>query len=139
MFVFDTNIISELIRPQPNENVLRWVAQTSLHTTYITVITKAELYYGVLLQPDGKRREHLSNAIDVLLKFGFEGRILNFDSISSEHFAEIASNRRYIGRPISHADAQIATICKQHQMTLVTRNVSDFSDCGIDLINPFHI
>lgn len=139
MFVFDTNIISELIRPQPNENVLRWVAQTSLLTLYITVITKAELYYGVLLQPDDKRREHLSNAIEVILNSGFDGRILNFDSISSEHFAEIASNRRNIGRPISHADAQIAAICKQHQMTLVTRNVSDFSDCGIDLINPFHI
>lgn len=137
MYILDTNIISELIRPQPDKNVIGWISRQPLQRMYTTAITKAELYYGVLLQPDGKRREQLSNAIDVILKSGFDGHILSFDTISSEYFAEIAAIRRSIGKPISHADGQIAAICNQHQMTLLTRNVSDFSDCGIELINPF--
>ncbi len=137
MFVLDTNIISELIRPEPNKNVLIWIDQQPINLLYTSAITKAELYYGVLIQPDGKRREQLSNAIDVILKSGFDGHILSFDTISSEYFAEIATIRRSIGKPISHADAQIAAICRQQQMTLITRNTSDFSGCGIEIINPF--
>jgi predicted nucleic acid-binding protein len=137
MFVLDTNVISELIKPAPSLNVQDWLDQHAINLIFTTAITKAELHFGVLIHPDRKRREQLAIAIDEIFRSGFDTRILPFDSSSSEHYAEIASKRRLIGKPISNADAQIAAICRQHQMTLVTRNVNDFSECGISIINPF--
>lgn len=137
MYLLDTNIISELIRPRPDKNVIAWVNRQPLQLLYTTAISKAELYYGIRLQPEGKRKEQLSKAVNELFRDGLDPRVLGFDSRSTEFFAEIASSRRFAGLPISTADAQIAAICRQHQMTLVTRNTSDFSGCGIEIVNPF--
>lgn len=134
-----TNIISELIRPRPDKNVIAWVNRQPLQLLYTTAISKAELYYGIRLQSEGKRREQLSKAVNELFRDGLDPRLLSFDSRCTEFFAEIASSRRFAGLSISIADAQIAAICRQRQMTLVTRNNSDFSGCGIEMINPFDV
>jgi toxin FitB len=137
MYVLDTNIISELIRPRPNDGVVQWIGNQSLSYLYTTAVTKAEIYYGVHILPEGKRRTALERALNQIFNTGLQNRILEFNSNSAMAFAMIASNRKKAGIPISNADAQIAAICSQHGYQLVTRNVSDFVVCGIEVINPF--
>lgn len=67
----------------------------------------------------------------------FADRILPFDQSAAEYYATISAHRKRQGRPISQFDAQIAAICRVHQATIATRNVEDFTDCGIDIINPW--
>lgn len=137
MYILDTNIISELIRPKPDNNVIEWVKHQPLDHLYTTAISKAELYYGIQLQSDGKRKVQLLNAINEIFQYGLNSRVLGFDSRSAEYFPDIALARRLAGQPISTADAQIAAISKQYQMLLITRNINDFTGCGIELLNPF--
>lgn len=137
MFIIDTNILSELVRPNPDSNVVSWLHQQPLNLLFTTAITKAELYYGTNIMPVGQRRDELRKAIDTILHTGFQNRILEFNSNSAMHFAEVASVRKKAGQPISTADAQIAAICREYSYTLVTRNTSEFNQCDIKLINPF--
>lgn len=137
MYVLDTNIISELIRPRPNGGVVQWVDTQPLSSLYTTAVTKAEIYYGLHILPMGKRRGDLEQALHQFFSAGLQNRILEFNSTSAMEFAMIASYRRKAGIPISNADAQIAAICSQHGFQLVTRNVSDFAECGIEVMNPF--
>jgi len=137
MYILDTNIISELVRPQPNPGVVDWINARATTSLYTTSITKAELYFGIGIMSEGKRKQGLQQAIDTMLRTGLQYRVLGFSETSAIHFAEIAAQRTLFGRPISTADAQIAAICREHRFTLVTRNTPDFMDCGIELLNPF--
>lgn len=97
---------------------------------------EAEILYGLSLLPVGRRRTALVKAAqDVFDRLS--GRILSFDSAAAATFAEIASTRRRIGRPIGEADAQIAAIARVHKAAVATRDVRDFADCGIDVVSPW--
>lgn len=137
MIVLDTNVISELMRPQSNVDVYQWVSSQPIYNLFTTTITQAEILYGIALLPSGKRKNELSQAAQLMFQEEFSGRILSFDERAAISFAQIATQRRRIGKPISQADAQIASICSSRQATLTTRNISDFEDCGIDLLNPW--
>jgi predicted nucleic acid-binding protein len=137
MIVLDTNVISELMRPQSNIEVYQWVASQPISNLFTTTITQAEILYGIALLPSGKRQKALSQAAQLMFQEDFSGRILPFDEKAAISFAQIATQRRRMGKPISQADAQIASICNSCQATLATRNIADFEDCGIDLINPW--
>lgn len=137
MILLDTNILSELMRPVPEEAVERWLGRQSEVSVFISAITEAELRYGAALLPNGRRRSALSAGIEHMLEEDFSGRILPFDSSAAKAFAEIATERRQAGRPISQADAQIATIARSRDASLATRNVPDFERCGVVLINPW--
>ena len=106
-------------------------------TLFTTAITEAELFFGAALLPAGRRRQALEAVITQLLATRFEERILPFDSAAAREFADIAANRRRVGRPIGEADARIAAIARSRGAALATRNVGDFADCGIDLIDPW--
>lgn len=137
MIVLDTNVLSELMRATPNPAVERWVVNQVPTTVFVSAVTAAELYYGVALLPDGKRRAALKNAVDAMLMIDFSGRILPFDAAAAPVYAEITADRRAAGRPISQADAQIAAISRSRGARLATRNVVDFSDCGIEIVDPW--
>lgn len=137
MIILDTNVLSELMKPKKSEKVRNWAVKQSLTTLFITTITQAEILYGIALLPEGKRRSELSQAAHLMFLEDFTGRILPFDQAAAVAFANIASQRRYKGIPISQADAQIAAICYVHAATIATRNVSDFQECGISIINPW--
>lgn len=137
MIVLDTNIISELMRPQGNVEVYQWVSNQPISNLFTTTITQAEVLYGIALLPSGKRKNKLSQAAQLMFQEEFPGRILPFNEKAAISFAQIATQRRRMGKPISQADAQIASICNSCQATLATRNISDFEHCGIDLINPW--
>ena len=96
-----------------------------------------ELLLGAALLPQGRRRKELEQSIVTILQRLFVGRVLPFDRAAANAYAEVASARRRIGRPISTLDAQIAAIARAHGAAVATRNVVDFTDCGIDVVDPW--
>ena len=137
MIVLDTNVLSELIRPEPDERVTRWVDSLDTGEVTTTSITVAELLYGAGRLPDGRRKKRLQEAIRELIEEDLEGRVEAFDAPAAEHYATMVSEREKGGRPSSTADAQIAAICRGIGATLATRNTSDFEGTGIEVIDPW--
>ena len=137
MIILDTNVISEFSRPMPNQDVINWIVSSTPHDLSITAITEAELRYGIGVMPPGQRREAVLTRIERMLMRYFAGRILPFDSNAAKSYATIAASRRIAGRPISHADCQIAAIAHSVGAAVASRNVRDFEGCGIEVINPW--
>lgn len=137
MILLDTNVLSELIRPEPDEGVTKWLDSLDSAAVATTAITAAELRYGVARMPAGQRRERLNEAIRGLIEDDLEGRVEPFDAAAATHYAALVSDRDKAGRPINMADGQIAAICRKLGATLTTRNTSDFQGTGIDLLDPW--
>jgi len=138
MIILDTNVISELMRPKPSAQVVVWVAKQRATELFTTSITEAEIFYGIELLAKGKRREGLLAAAEAMFAEDLAGRVLGFEGETARAFFKIAARRRALGRPISHADAQIAAIAQVRGARLATRNVADFEDCGIDVVDPWN-
>jgi predicted nucleic acid-binding protein len=137
MIILDTNVLSELMRPAPSPEVVEWIGTHAMATLYTTAITQAEILHGILLLAPGRRRRALEAAAAAMFAQEFEGRVLGFDRDAAPPYAQIASARRRLGRPISHFDAQIAAIARATGAALATRNLADFADCGVSLLNPW--
>jgi predicted nucleic acid-binding protein len=137
MIVLDTNVVSELMRPRPDGRVVRWVSEQAAGSLFTTAITEAEILLGVALLPAGKRQRLLQAAVAEMFAVEFAGRVLPFDSGATAGFADVVAARRRQGRPISHADAQIASIARCHDAAVATRNTSDFEGCAVSLVNPW--
>ena len=137
MIILDTNVLSELMKPKPSPRVVTWVARQPAAELFTTSITEAEIFYGIELLAKGKRREGLLAAADAMFAEDLGGRIFGFESDAARSFSTIAAHRGALGRPISHADAQIAAIAHARGAKLATRNVADFEDCGLDVLDPW--
>jgi toxin FitB len=137
VIVLDTNVISELARLVPDPGVLSWLDLLETSEVATTAITAAELRYGVARLPGGRRKRELAVVIRGILTEDFHGRVLPFDERASVRYAEVVTGRQQIARPIGVADAQIAAICRDLGATLATRNIPDFEETGIELINPW--
>jgi predicted nucleic acid-binding protein len=138
MIILDTNVLSELMRFKPSPRVVAWVAKQPASELSTTSITEAEIFYGIELLSKGKRREGLLAAAEAMFAEDLAGRIFGFESDTARAFSKIAAERRALGRPISHTDAQIAAIAQVRRAKLATRNVADFTDCGLDVIDPWN-
>jgi len=138
VIILDTNVLSELMRPKPSPRVVAWVAKQSGTELFTTAITETEIFYGIELLAKGKRREELLEAAEAMFAEDLAGRIFSFESDAARDFSRIAAQRRALGRPISHADAQIAAIAQVRRAKLATRNVADFRDCGLDVVDPWN-
>ncbi len=137
MIVLDTNVISEIFRPQPDHRVVSWL-ESLTDDVAITTITLAGLLAGVRRLPAGRRRAELEAAIDGALQPYRDSRsLLNFDDASAKAYAEIFVARERAGLPIGMADAQIAAICSANDAICATRNTKDFRDTGVETINPW--
>lgn len=137
MIVLDTNVVSELMRASPSPVVLDWFAGQSTEELYLAAIVEAELRFGVLLLPDGRRKRGLSDALEAVLTEDFRDRVLPFDSAAARAYARLASDRRRAGMAVKEADCQIAAIAASRGATLATRNVKDFLGAGIDILDPW--
>jgi len=138
MIILDTNVLSELMRSEPSRRVLAWVAKQPASELFTTSVTEAEIFYGIELLTKGKRREGLLAAAEAMFAEDLAGRVFGFESDAARDFSTIAANRRALGRPISHADAQIAAIAQVRGAKLATRNVADFEECGLDVVDPWN-
>ena len=137
MILLDTNVVSEMMRAGPDPAVDSWAASQVAETLYFSAVGEAELRYGAAIRPKGRRRDKLVSDIEGMLRNVFEGRVLPFDSGAAREYAEIVAGRRRMGRPILQADGQIAAIARFHRLAVATRNVRDFEDTRIDVINPW--
>jgi toxin FitB len=138
VIILDTNVISELTRPAPDPGVVSWLDSLPAEETAITAITAAELRYGVLRWSDGRRKTELSEAVRTLINADFRDRVEPFDVLAADQYAEVVAGRERAGRPISTSDAQIAAICRVRIAALATRNTSDFTGTGVQLIDPWN-
>jgi len=139
VIILDTNVVSELIRVTPDLGVRAWV--NSLPSTQIatTAITAAELHYGVARLSAGQRRQQLAVAVSALLNDALRGRVVAFDERAARRYADVVTGREHAGRPIAVPDAQIAAICRELGAVLATRDIKDFEETGVELVDPWHI
>lgn len=137
MIILDTNVLSETLRSAPDPRVIEWFRAQRRAALFTTTITRAEILYGLGLLADGSRKAALSAAIQAIFEEDFAGRLLSFDSDAADLYATIAVTRKNAGRQISQFDAMIAAVARAAGATLATRNVKDFVDCGIAVIDPW--
>ena len=138
MIVLDTNVLSEVMKPGPDRQVAQWMLREQGSGLFTTAVCQAEVRLGIAILPDGKRKRDLETAAFRVLAL-FAGRILPFDSLAAVEFAGIVADRRRIGRPMEDFDAQIAAITRSRGMTLATRNVPDFADTGVQVVDPWSV
>ena len=135
--LLDTNVVSELIRKAPDPAVTTWVSDHPLDDLFFSAVSEAELRYGAAILPVGRRRDTLLFQIEAMLRDAFEDRVLPFDSDAARAYGNIAAARRSAGRPVAHADCQIAAIAAARSMAVATRNVRDFEDTGVEIVDPW--
>jgi predicted nucleic acid-binding protein len=137
--LLDTNVLSELMRPRPDPQVLGWFAAQGAQTRFvISAVTQAEILLGVALLPAGKKRSALAAVAQAMFEQEFRGLNLAFDEHAAPGYAAIVAQRSRGGQPISVEDAQIAAIASHHRVPLATRNTKDFVNIpGLALIDPW--
>jgi predicted nucleic acid-binding protein len=136
MIVLDTNVVSELMRPEPAPQVSSWVRSRDRRELRMTSITLAEIRYGIARLPDGRRKQVLLDTADDIFRV-FSDQVLPVDEAAAEQYAVIASTRERAGKPIAGFDALIAAVCRSRGAALATRNLPDFHGTGIDVIDPW--
>jgi len=136
MIIVDTNVVSELMKPSPSAQVIEWVRARNGSELFTTSITLAEILYGIARLPDGRRKEVLRTTASEVFS-AFDDQVLPFDSSAAMHYAEVVGGRDQLGMPIDGFDAQIASICRAHGAALATRNLKDFRQTDINLIDPW--
>lgn len=136
-FILDTNVVSEWVKPQPDRNVISWLAEVDEDRVFISVITFAEIRRGLELLPMGRRRERLAIWLAEELPARFEGRILSIDRPVAETWGVVTVRAQRAGLALGSMDALIAATAEAHGLTLVTRNVRDFRTAGIALFDPW--
>ena len=137
MIILDTNVLSEMFKPAPDARVMAWLKAQPRPSLFTTAVTRGEILRGIRILPEGQRRQGLWQAALKIFADELAGQVLPYDSDAAEFYAEIGAARRAAGRPISQFDAQIAAVTRLRGANLATRNVKDFEDCGIDVINPW--
>ncbi|HAQ67205.1 MAG TPA: VapC toxin family PIN domain ribonuclease [Phycisphaerales bacterium] len=137
MIVLDTNVLSALMRVEPDRAVVRWLNGLAPESIWTTSITLFELQFGIDVLPDGERKTALQNAFHQAVYEDMQGRILDFDAPAAAAAGTIAARQRALGRPVDMRDAQIAGIIAARRATLATRNVRHFADTGLALVDPW--
>ena len=138
MFLLDTNVVSELMRPSPEPKVRTWLDGQVTADVWISAITVGEIRLGLALLPDGRRKRRLSDLAELMFREEFGDRCLPYDVLASADYAQIVAARRRRGRPISVEDAQIAAIARSASLTIATRNAKHFAGIeGLSVVNPW--
>jgi len=137
VIVLDTNVISEVMKASPAVRVVKWLASQPHSRIFTTSVSQAEIFFGLEIMPQGRKRDALYDAAVVMFRDKFAGHVLEFNGDDSRIFAAIASARRRAGQPIGQFDCQIAAIARSHGAAIATRDLRDFADCGVDLIDPW--
>lgn len=137
MIILDTNVLSALMRTEPEREVIDWLDRQPPESIWITSITEFESRYGLALLPDGRRRKALESAFERLLKEDLESRVLPFDSAAATEAAMLAAKRQQGGEPVDMRDTQIAGIALARRAAIATRNTRHFSGLNVEVVNPW--
>ncbi len=152
--MLDTNVVSELMRPTAHQAVYDWVEGHARADLYTTTIVQADILSGIMLLPSGRRRTLLEQDARRVFSEDFGGRVLAFDQAAAAAYALIAyaliayaliayaliiETRQASGRPLVGFDGLIAAMARAANVRLATRNVRDFENCGLDVVNPWEL
>lgn len=136
-FLLDTNVVSELERDRPTRAVDDWFSSHPEDRLFLAAVTVGEIAAGIEVLAPGRRRARLQAWLDDLVRRRFVGRVLPYDGEAALVFGQLIARARAAGRPSGIADAQIAAIASARGLTVATRDVRDFSDFGVDIIDPW--
>ncbi len=136
-FLLDTNVLSELIRPEPDGNVVRWIEETDESILYLSVLTLGEIRLGVERLRAGRRRGRLESWLQVDLPSRFQGRILGIDEAVTDRWGRVSARAAAKGKPVPVIDGLLCATAFHHNLTLVTRNTSDVVGTGVATLNPW--
>lgn len=137
MIILDTNVISALMREEPEQRVVRWLDQQPAQSVWITSITLFEARFGIALLPKGKRQRALEVLFARLVQEDLENRIADFDATAASEAAGLAAARQKAGRHVDLRDTQIAGIAMARRAALATRNIKHFQGLKITVIDPW--
>jgi predicted nucleic acid-binding protein len=137
VILLDTNILSAMMLPQPDEAVTSWLNRQASEDVWTTTISVFEVRLRLALLDQGRRRRLLEEAFQVLTENLLYGRIATFDVASAEFAADVAAKRRLAGRTGEFRDTQIAGIALARRASVATRNVRHFGDLGVPILNPW--
>jgi toxin FitB len=137
MFLLDTNVLSALMMMRPPPEIAAWVSAQSENLLFTASVCQAEVLAGLAILPEGRRRAELEAAAQAMFAEDFEGRVLPFDTFAARDYADMYAARRRAGRPAAALDLMIAAIARVNGASVVTRNVADFANCGVSIINPW--
>jgi len=136
-FLLDTNVISELVRPQPARRVTEWMEAADEDLLYLSVLTLGEIRKGAALLAQGKRRTQLETWLEVELPERFSNRVLPIDAVVADRWGLLASEAQRRGKPLAVIDGLLAATAIHHNLTVVSRNAADFMDAQVQVLNPW--
>ena len=136
-FLLDTNCVSELIRPRPDRHVVKWADSTNEASLYLSVLTLGEIRKGLAALPQGARRTKLETWLEVDLKMRFHGRILSVDAGVADRWGQLTAEAKRRGKPLPVIDGLMAATALHHNLTVASRNISDFARTRVPVLNPW--
>jgi toxin FitB len=136
MIILDSNVVSELMRPRPEERVIAWLDRQAGSSIWTTSVSVLEIRFGLEIMPAGKRRDVYARGFEGLLE-EIDHRIAPFDIESAENASTLMASRKMQGRPREDRDTMIAGIVLARHATLATRNVAHFDDLSAPVVNPW--
>ena len=136
-FLLDTNCISELVRPRPEPRVLEWMEAVDETLLYLSVLTVGEIRKGLAGLAQSKRRTLLENWLEVELQPRFSGRIVSIDTAIADRWGLLTAEAKRNGKPLSIIGGLLAATALQHNLTVVSRNTSDFANTHVPVLNPW--
>ncbi len=136
-FLLDTNCVSELVRNRPEPRVLAWMEAADESLLYLSVLTLGEIRKGVAALPQGKRRSQLESWLELELQARFSGRVLSIDGPVADRWGLLSAQAMRSRKSLSAIDGLLAATALHHNLTIVSRNVSDFADAQLAVLNPW--
>ena len=136
MILLDTNVVSEAMKPVPDDAVRGWLDEQAAETLYLSSVTIAELMFGIGALPTGKRKDKLASALDGVMEL-FADRVLPFDIDAARHYADLAVKARAAGKGFPTPDGYIAAIAASKGFGVATRDTSAFDAAGVEVIDPW--
>ena len=136
MILLDTNVVSEAMKPAPDDAVRAWLDEQAAETLFLSSVTIAELMFGIGALPDGKRKDRLNDALEGVMEL-FAERILPFDIDAARHYADLAVKARTAGKGFPTSDGYIAAIAAARGFAVATRDTSAFDAANLEVIDPW--
>ncbi|MDR1581369.1 MAG: type II toxin-antitoxin system VapC family toxin [Synergistaceae bacterium] len=136
MIVLDTNVVSEVMKPEPNPAVRKWLNEQPVETLYLSSVSVAEMLFGIGMLPEGRRKRLLSEMLNSIIEL-FEDRVLAFDIEAAKSYSRLAVKARVNGRGFPLPDGYIAAIAAARGFAVATRDTGPFDAAGITAVNPW--
>jgi predicted nucleic acid-binding protein len=139
VIILDTNVISEPLKPRPNEAVIAWLDTQAIEVLYVTAVTVSELFYGAEQLPAGKRKSKLISDLAALLKAAIGSRLLPFDEDAAYAHVQVLLKAEALGSVLPRNASFIAAIAHSRGYSVATQDTEPFVTCGVQVVNPWQI